>query len=94
MRKWGTRSLFENCLGHTGKQLRRILEISTRSAYHQPQREHEAAQLPKLSQDYKLAPNKLRLEGRLQDEHSIQRDRLLLVTQHRPSQAFQAAQGC
>lgn len=46
---------------------------------------------PNCLREYKLAPNKLRLEGRLQDEHSIQRDRLLLVTQPRPRQALQAA---
>lgn len=50
MGKWETRGLFEDCLGHTGKQLRRVLEIFPRSTYCQPQWEHEAARLPKLSQ--------------------------------------------
>lgn len=49
MWKWEMRGLFEDCLDHTGKQLR-ALEISTRSAYCQPQRGHESAQLPKLCQ--------------------------------------------
>lgn len=40
-----TKGLFDVCLGHTGKQLRRIWGILPR-----PQGEHEAAQLPKLSQ--------------------------------------------